>query len=35
MKFSVKEFREWPHKNLTLLGMSGVGKTRLSNMLPA
>lgn len=35
MKFSVEEFRDWPHKNITLLGMSGVGKTRLSNMLPA
>lgn len=35
MKFSVEEFRDWKHKNITLLGMSGVGKTRLSNMLPA
>ncbi|MDH5396439.1 MAG: ATPase [Gammaproteobacteria bacterium] len=35
MKFSVEEFRDWQHKNITLLGMSGVGKTRLSNMLPA
>ena len=35
MKFSAKEFRDWKHKNITLLGMSGVGKTRLSNMLPA
>ena len=35
MKLSVDEFRNWQHKNITLLGMSGVGKTRLSNMLPS
>jgi hypothetical protein len=33
MKFSVEEFRAWPHKCVTLLGMSGVGKTWLSALL--
>ncbi|MCU7845694.1 MAG: ATPase [Candidatus Thiodiazotropha sp. (ex Monitilora ramsayi)] len=33
MKFSVEEFRDWDRKCVTLMGMSGVGKTRLSNML--
>ncbi len=33
MKLSPQEFREWPHKSITLLGMSGVGKTRLSCLL--
>ncbi|HFE48469.1 MAG TPA: ATPase [Chromatiaceae bacterium] len=33
MKFSVEEFRNWKHKKVTLLGMSGVGKTYLSAML--
>jgi len=33
VKLSVEEFRTWQHKNITLLGMSGVGKTRLSNIL--
>ncbi len=34
MRLSAEEFRNWEHKCITLLGMSGVGKTRLSNMLP-
>ncbi len=33
MKFTVEEFRAWPHKCVTLLGMSGVGKTFLSALL--
>ena len=33
MKFSVEEFRSWKHKTVTLLGMSGVGKTYLSALL--
>lgn len=33
MKLSVDEFRAWEHKCITLLGMSGVGKTRLANRL--
>ncbi len=33
MKFTVEEFRAWKHKKVTLLGMSGVGKTYLSTML--
>lgn len=33
MKFTVEAFRAWPHKCVTLLGMSGVGKTYLSAML--
>lgn len=32
MKLSIEQFRNWEHKNITLLGMSGVGKTRLSNI---
>ncbi|MCW9048640.1 MAG: ATPase [Gammaproteobacteria bacterium] len=33
MKFTVDEFRAWKNKKVTLLGMSGVGKTYLSSML--
>ncbi|SCZ62031.1 hypothetical protein SAMN03097708_02247 [Thiohalomonas denitrificans] len=33
MKLSAKQFRNWKTKRITLLGMSGVGKTRLSNIL--
>ena len=33
MKFSVDEFRAWKNKKVTLLGMSGVGKTYLSSLL--
>lgn len=33
MKFTVDEFRAWKNKNITLLGMSGVGKTYLSALL--
>lgn len=33
MKLSVEEFRNWKHRSITLLGMSGVGKTYLSALL--
>ena len=34
MKLDSAAFRQWPNKAITLLGMSGVGKTSLSSLLP-
>lgn len=34
MKKTAQQFRQWPNKAITLLGMSGVGKTALSARLP-
>ncbi len=33
MKFNIEQFRAWEHKKVTLLGMSGVGKSYLSSTL--
>ncbi len=34
MKMTPREFLQWEHKKITLLAMSGVGKTTLANKLP-
>lgn len=34
MRMSRAEFVDWPNKVITLMGMSGVGKTTLASMLP-
>ncbi len=33
MKFTPQQFHDWKNKRITLLGMSGVGKTHISSML--
>jgi hypothetical protein len=33
MKFTPQQFRDWKNKRITLLGMSGVGKTHISSLL--
>lgn len=33
MRLNAKEFKTWEHKCITILGMSGIGKTRLAYLL--
>lgn len=33
MRLSIEQYRQWEHKKVTLLGMSGVGKTYISSLL--
>ena len=33
VRLSTEQFRHWKHKSITFLGMSGVGKTYISNIL--
>jgi hypothetical protein len=33
VRLNVEQYRHWEHKKVTLLGMSGVGKTHISSLL--